>query len=178
MSPDQEKLVSGFKFLTGKPWLVILNIDSEQSLDIEKAKTFLDSRGLPWLRISAQMELEISTLAEEDRSEFYKDLGVAYGARERFIRGCYRHLNLISFLTEGSDECRAWPIKSGSDAVTAAGKIHEDLARGFIRSEVVSFDDFIRAGSMTAAKKAGKVRLEGKNYIVQDGDIMAVRFHT
>ncbi len=176
LPPDMKKIISGFKFLTEKQWLILLNTDPDDSIDTTATRKFLDENDFPWLRMSAQMELEIADLPLEEREEFYKDLGVDTGARDRFIRGCYEYLDLISFLTEGSDECRAWSIKNGSDAVTAAGKIHADLARGFIRAEVVSFEDFMAAGSLAGAKKAGKVRLEGKHYIVKDGDIMSVRF--
>jgi len=109
--------------------------------------------------------------------EFLADLGVAAPARDRLIRGCYDRLKLVSFLTYNPTECRAWSIPAGTDAVTAAGEVHTDMARGFIRAEVVAFDDLQAAGEHKSARAAGKVRLEGKHYIVQDGDVILFRFN-
>jgi ribosome-binding ATPase len=177
LSPDEQHVVAGFRFLTQKPWLVLLNTDGSDPENIQEIDTYCSRYRLPWLTICTQMEYEIATLDPEDRDDFLKDLGVDSGASDRFIRLAYRHLKLISFFTVGSDECRAWPIRRGSNSVTAAGAIHTDLARGFIRAQVVSYKDFIEAGTMNAAKRAGKVRLEGKNYIVQDGDLLDIRYN-
>ena len=175
---DVRKLISGFKCISEKPWLVILNTDPDNSIDITPVSGFCDENNLPWLTLAGQMELEISALDPDEQAEFLADIGQQSDARSRFIRGAYEHLNLISFLTTGPDECRAWSIEKGCNAQEAAGKIHSDLAKGFIRAEVISYQDFIDADcSMAVAKKAGKVRLEGKTYIVQDGDIMNIRFN-
>ncbi|MHC4984689.1 MAG: DUF933 domain-containing protein, partial [Planctomycetota bacterium] len=129
------------------------------------------------MRLSAPIEKEIAELPAEDRPAFLADLGVAAAARDRLIQACYRRLDLVSFLTHGDDECRAWTVPAGTDAVTAAGEIHSDIARGFIRAETVAFDDFREAGEFKAARAAGKVRLEGKTYVIQDGDVINFRFN-
>ena len=112
-----------------------------------------------------------------DGTDFMADLGITSPGRDRLLGACYEGLNLVSFLTFVSDECRAWTIPAGTEAVAAAGKIHSDMARGFIRAETVAFDDLRSAGGMKAAKAAGKVRLEGKSYIVRDGDVINFRFN-
>lgn len=176
LTPDDERELAGFRCFTQKPWLVLLNTDQSGTIAIESVTEACRSAKIPCLSINAGMEREISELSEEEQAEFLKDLGVETGARNRFIREAYSLLDLISFLTVGEDECRAWPVQRNSDAVTAAGKIHTDLARGFIRAEVISYAEFMAAGDMNRAKKAGKLRLEGKNYIVLDGDILNIRF--
>ena len=170
---SQQKLLRSFAFLSQKPTMVVLNC-SEDSLAAEQPA---EIAGLPCLALSAKIEEEIAELPPDDRDLFLADLGIAESARDRMIRACYGHMNLISFLTSGEDECRAWTIPGGTDAVTAAGEIHSDIARGFIRAETVSFDDFRAAGDMKGAKAAGRVRLEGKAYVVQDGDIINFRFN-
>jgi hypothetical protein len=120
--------------------------------------------------------MEIAQLDEADRVVFMKEIGIQEPARDRFIRACYELLNLISFFTTGEDEVRAWTIARGTVARTAAGKIHSDIERGFIRAEVVAYDDFIVYGSEAKCKEAGKLRLEGKDYIVKDADIIHFRF--
>jgi ribosome-binding ATPase YchF (GTP1/OBG family) len=126
--------------------------------------------------LSARVEAEIAELDAADRAAFLADLGLTASARDRFIRASYGLLDLISFLTAGEDECRAWPIRRGTTAVKAAGKIHSDIERGFIRAEVMAFDDFVRLGSEAKCREAGKLRLEGKEYVVRDGDIAHFRF--
>jgi ribosome-binding ATPase YchF (GTP1/OBG family) len=129
------------------------------------------------ITLSAKIEEEIAQLPPPDRQEFLADLHMSAVARDRLIRACYERMNLVSFLTFGPQETRAWSIPAGTDALTAAAEIHTDLARGFIRAETVAYDDLRAAGDMKAAKAAGKVRLEGKNYIVQDGDVIYFRFN-
>ena len=130
------------------------------------------------MRLSAKIEEEIAQLPPEERGEFLTDLGLAEAASDRLVQACYKRMNLISFLTTGEDECRAWTITNGTEAVEAAGKIHSDIARGFIRAETVAYDDFFSAkGRMKDAKAAGTVRLEGKTYPVKDGDIINFRFN-
>jgi ribosome-binding ATPase len=132
---------------------------------------------VPCVALSARIEEEIAQLPPADRAEFLADLGLKDSARDRLIRACYQRQNLVSFLTVGEDECRAWTIPAGTDAVTAAGEIHSDIARGFIRAETVSYEDLRAAGDMKAAKAAGKIRLEGKTYVLKDGDIINIRFN-
>ncbi len=172
----EDKLVRSFGFLTQKPALVVVNCGEADVSDAsdKDAEPIAD---LPTLKLSAKIEEEIAQLPPEDRGEFLADLGLKVAAADRLVRACYSRMNLISFLTAGDDECRAWTIPAGSDAVTAAGKIHTDIARGFIRAETVAYDDFHNDGDMKAAKAAGHVRLEGKTYVVQDGDIINFRFN-
>jgi GTP-binding protein YchF len=127
--------------------------------------------------LSGKIEMEIAHLPREDAAHFLKDLGVEIAARERMIRESYEILGLISFLTVGEDEVRAWTVRNGVSARKAAGKIHSDLQRGFIRAEVIGYDDFIKVGSLAAARSKGLLRLEGKTYVVQDGDIIDFRFN-
>jgi ribosome-binding ATPase YchF (GTP1/OBG family) len=126
--------------------------------------------------LSGKIEMEIARLPAEEAADFLQDLGVDVSARERVIGESYDLLGLISFLTVGEDEVRAWTIPKGVTAQEAAGKIHSDLARGFIRAEVISFEDFLEAGSLAAARARGLLRLEGKTYVVRDGDIIEFRF--
>ena len=127
--------------------------------------------------ICAQIEEEISELDEDERKMFLEDLGLTESGLEKLVRASYHLLGLMSFLTAGEDETRAWTIKIGTKAPQAAGKIHTDFERGFIRAEVVSYDDLMACGTHAAAKEKGLVRLEGKDYVVQDGDIMLFRFN-
>jgi len=126
------------------------------------------------LVMSASIEAEIAALDPPDRAAFLADLGLTAAARDRLVQTCYNALGLISFLTMGADEVRAWTVRKGSSAVEAAGKIHSDLARGFIRAETVAYGDIVAHKDMKGAKAAGKVRKEGKTYIVADGDIMNI----
>ena len=127
--------------------------------------------------ICAQIEQELAELDEDEKKEYLDDLGVTSSGLDKLVAASYSLLGLISFLTAGEDECRAWTIRKGTKAPQAAGKIHTDFERGFIRAEVVSYDDLIACGSHTAAKEKGLIRLEGKDYVVQDGDIMLFRFN-
>ena len=127
--------------------------------------------------ICAQIEQELAELDEDEKKEYLEDLGVESSGLDKLVAASYSLLGLISFLTAGEDECRAWTIKKGTKAPQAAGKIHTDFERGFIRAEVVSYDDLIACGSHAAAKEKGLIRLEGKEYVVKDGDIMLFRFN-
>ena len=169
----EDKLIRSFAFLTRKPALVVLNSGEDALFDPVPELP----GGLPGMRLSGRIEEEIAQLDPKERAEFLADLGVGAPARDVLIRACYERLRLISFLTVGPDECRAWTVPRGADAVTAAGEIHSDIARGFIRAETVSYEDLQSAGEMKAAKAAGKVRLEGKNYVVRDGDVINFRFN-
>jgi GTP-binding protein YchF len=177
-SADEETLASGFAFLSRKPLLVIFNQADEKAgkpLD-PPYQAQLQRRGLMGLALAGKVEMEIAQLDETDRTAFLKEIGIAEPARDRFIRITYALMNLISFFTTGEDEVRAWTITRGTAARPAAGKIHSDIERGFIRAEVVAYDDFIVHGSEAKSKEAGKLRLEGKDYAVKDGDIIHFRF--
>lgn len=169
----EAKLVRNFGFLSQKPVLVVLN-GSEDALGQDAPPLPGD---LPCLQLSAKIEEEIAELSPEDRAEFLRDLGLESPARDRLIRACYDRVDLVSFLTAAEPECRAWSIPAGTKAADAAGTIHTDLQRGFIRAETVAFEDLRAAGDMKAAKAAGQVRLEGKEYVVQDGDVIYFRFN-
>ena len=177
-SADDENLLSGFGFLSRKPVLVLLNqADDKAGQPLSAAyQDELKRRGLDGLALAGKVEMEVAQLDENDREAFLKEIGIQEPARERFIRASYRLLDLISFLTTGEDEVRAWTITQGTIARKAAGKIHSDIERGFIRAEVIAYDDFVVLGSEAKCKEAGKLRLEGKDYIVQDGDIIHFRF--
>ncbi|TMA68677.1 MAG: redox-regulated ATPase YchF [Deltaproteobacteria bacterium] len=177
-SADEENLASGFGFLSRKPVLVIFNQSEEQagqSLSSSYQEE-LDRRQLQGLALAGKVEMEIAQLDENDRTAFLREIGIEEPARERFIRASYALLNLISFFTTGEDEVRAWTITQGAVARKAAGKIHSDIERGFIRAEVVPYDEFVICGSDAKCKEAGKLRLEGKDYLVKDGDIIHFRF--
>ena len=169
---DEEKAVRSFQLLTLKPELVLVNIgDSRigQALPPELRALAPDALPAP-----AKLELELEELTEADRQAFMQDLGLTGSARDDALRTVYSAMGQIVFFTVGEDECRAWAVPAGADAVAGAGQIHTDLARGFVRAEVVTFADFRRVGSMKEAKTHGVYRLEGKTYEVQDGDIMQI----
>ena len=177
-NPDEENLLSGFGFLSRKPVLALFN-QGDDKAGLALAPQYdeeLKRRGLEGLALAGKVEMEIAQLDEADREAFLKEIGIQESARNRFIRASYRLLNLISFLTTGDDEVRAWTITKETNARKAAGKIHSDIERGFIRAEAVAYEDFIAYGSEAKCKEAGKLRLEGKDYIVQDGDIIHFRF--
>jgi GTP-binding protein YchF len=177
-SADDENLLSGFGFLSRKPVLVLFNQpDDKAGQPLSAAyQDELKRRRLDGLALAGKVEMEVAQLDESDREAFLKEIGIQEPARERFIRASYRLLDLISFLTTGEDEVRAWTITQGTIARKAAGKIHSDIERGFIRAEVIAYDDFVVLGSEAKCKEAGKLRLEGKDYVVQDGDIIHFRF--
>ena len=175
---DEENLASGFGFLSRKPLLVIFNQAEEQAgrpLE-EDYQAELDHRGLQGLALAGKVEMEIAQLDEKDRAVFLKEIGIEEPARDRFIRAAYALMDFLSFFTTGEDEVRAWTITKGTVAKKAAGKIHSDIERGFIRAEVVTYDEFIVYGSEAKCREAGKLRLEGKDYLVKDGDIIHFRF--
>jgi ribosome-binding ATPase len=177
-SADEVTLASGFAFLSRKPLLVIFNQADEKAgkpLD-PSYQAELQRRELAGLALAGKVEMEIAQLDESDRIAFLKEIGIEEPARDRFIRSTYALMNLISFFTTGEDEVRAWTITRGTAARQAAGKVHSDIERGFIRAEVIAFDDFINHGSEAKCKEAGKLRLEGKDYVVKDGDIIHFRF--
>jgi len=178
LSPDEEHTIRGYRFLSQKPILVVLNT-TETGLAADHGAIEAESmaRGGGFLVLSAAIEADIAELDPEAQSEFLRDLGLSEPARARYIKEAYRMLRLISFLTAGDDEVRAWPITEGTNAVKAAGKIHSDIERGFIRAEVTAFDDFVKYGSEAQCKANGKFFLQGKEYVVKDGEIVHFRFN-
>ncbi len=177
---EEEKSLRSFAFLTRKPMLVVLNGGEEGLADagrrLEEIAAGLPSH-LQFAAVCGRLEAEIAQLAPEDAAAFMEDYGLTAAARDRVIQKSYELLGLISFFTIGDDECRAWTLKVGETAPKAAGTVHSDMERGFIRAEVVHWADFIEAGSMAEARKRGTLRLEGKEYVVQDGDIITIRFN-
>ena len=181
LEPDEEKLLRGFGFLTQKPLLILLNLGEERLAQAEEllaaASQHVSGPGVAVEALPGKLEAELAQLAPEEAAAFMQELGIDEPARNRVIRTSYRLLGLISFFTVGPDEVRAWTIKRGATAVEAAGAIHSDLAQGFIRAEVVHYEDLVRVGGLTEARKAGLLRLEGRNYVVQDGDIVHILFN-
>jgi len=169
ISSEEEKLLAGFGFLSRKPMLILVNLGEGQAEP--KLNTPLKVVGL-----QGKLEMEIAQLPPEDAAMFMEEYNITEPSLNRMIRLSYDLLNLQSFFTVGEDECRAWTVHRGASAFEAAGEIHTDLQRGFIRAEVVAYDTLIELGGMAEARGKGKLRLEGKDYIVQDGDIMHVRF--
>ena len=170
------ELVKSLGFLTLKPMMVVVNIGEDQiGEDVDLSGIEGDS--LEVITMCAKIESEIAELDEESKAEFMSDMGIEEPASIKFVQSCYKTLGLISFLTVGPDEVRAWPIKEGTTALEAAGKIHSDIQRGFIRAETIAYSDLKELGSEKACKAAGKTRLEGKSYVVQDGDIINFRFN-
>lgn len=170
LKPEEEKAVRSFQLLTLKPEIVFVNLgEGGQKLPGNLAAITPDALAAP-----AKLELELEDLPPDDRAAFAADLGIAGSQRDDILRRIFTAMGQIVFLTVGEDECRAWPIPNGVDAVTGAGQIHTDLSKRFVRAEVVGYDDFVRVGSMKEAKAQGVYRLEGKTYVVQDGDIMHI----
>ncbi len=176
---EEEKLaMRHIQFISIKPEIMFVNIheDSIGREGITEQDVLAKKFKLPVVSSAGKIEMEIAQMSDAEAEGFLKDLGIEERAMYRLIHLCYKHLGLISFLTVGKDEVRAWTIERGTVAQKAAGKVHSDIERGFIRAEVVTFKDFIESGSMAEARKKGLVRLEGKTYEVQDGDMIDFRF--
>lgn len=165
---QDQRILKGYGPLTLKPWIVVANVEEGGELP----------EGMPEdaIAISASLEAEVAGMEDAEAAELLVGFGVEEPGLDRAIRACYRALDLLTFLTTGEDETRAWEVRSGAKAPEAAGAIHTDLERGFIRAEVVGYDDLVEAGGWDAAKTAGKLRVEGKDYVVQEGDILNIRF--
>ncbi len=181
LKPEEDEAIRHLDFVSRKPLVIVANIGEEDLGEAEPAvlaglRTWAERSGVPVLAICASVEMEVAQLGPEEEASFLEALGVNESGRDRLIQTVYDLLGLISFLTAGQDEVRAWTIHRGDNAVTAAGKIHSDLARGFIRAEVIHFDDLTRAGDEKRAKEQGLYRLEAKPYVVKDGDILNIRF--
>lgn len=175
LNDEEERLLRGYQFLTAKPLLLVVNIGEEQLAQPPQLNYAHRRSGV--VALCGKIEAELSQLEEDEARVFMDDLGIAEAARDRVIALSYSLLGLMSFLTAGPDEVRAWTIHTGTPAVEAAGAIHSDIQRGFIRAEIVAYHDLIKAGGMVEAKKAGHVRMEGKQYIVQDGDVCHFLFN-
>lgn len=181
---DEKEILSGIGLLSAKPVIYACNMSEDDFKNNIKTNARYNAvrelaakEGAEVLPICAELEAEISSLDKEEKEMFLSDIGVDKGGLDLLIQRSYDLLGLMSFLTAGKPEVRAWTIKKGTKAPKAAGKIHSDIERGFIRAEVVSFDDLMALGSMQAAKENGKIRSEGKDYIMQDGDIVLFRFN-
>jgi GTP-binding protein YchF len=179
LGAEERKMISGYNLLTLKPLLVVLNV-AEEDVGVpapSQVAAAAEERGLGVVVLSAQIEMEIAQMEKAEQVEFAASLGLGEPAKNRFIRGAYALMNLISMLTASTEECRAWPIPRGTPALRAAGKVHSDMERGFIRAEVVKFEDLIELGSEAKCREAGKLRVEGKEYVICDGDVVYFRFN-
>ncbi len=181
---DEAELIGSLNMLTAKPVIYALNVkDDELAGDgagnpfVAQVREMAEAEGSRTFVICAQIEAELSDLSDEEREMFLEELGITSSGLDKLIAASYETLGLISYLTAGEQETRAWTITRGTKAPQAAGKIHSDFERGFIRAEVVSYEDLIAAGTYAAAREKGQVRLEGKDYVVQDGDVILFRFN-
>ncbi len=181
LDPDDAKILRGFGFLTAKPMLILVNVGESQIAEAATIESTLSAQfarpGMEVASLAGQIEAEIAALDDADAAVFMEDLGITESSRDRVIRLSFALLGLMPFFTVGPDECRAWTIPRGATAVEAAGAIHTDIQRGFIRAEVTSYDDLIAAGSLAETKKNGTFRREGKTYIIQDGDTINFLFN-
>ena len=191
LAGEDTKRLRGYQFLSAKPLLIVINMDEKQltegsggparlagAADRAGLRPFLSRAGTAAVAVCAKIELEIAQLDATDAAAFLADLDLAESGLDRVIRASYDLLGYISFFTVGEDECRAWSIPRGTAAQLAASEIHSDIARGFIRAEVVAYEALVARGTMAACREHGEVRLEGKEYVVQDGDIINFRFAT
>ena len=181
---DMQKWFASYNLLTAKPTIYAANVSEDELADdgasneyVAKVREKAASEGAEVFVICAQIEQELSELDEAEKKEYLDDLGVTSSGLDKLVTASYHLLGLISFLTAGEDECRAWTIKAGTKAPQAAGKIHTDFERGFIRAEVVNYKDLLENGSLAAAREKGVVGLEGKDYVVKDGDVILFRFN-
>ena len=177
LAPPEEANLRGFQFLTQKPAMVVSNVaESHIGQGLAALEQRAQDRGLPYLEICAQVELEIAKLDEAEQAVFLQEYGIAQPARDRYIRCAYEMLDIVTFYTCNEQEAHAWTVPRGTPAVKAAGRVHSDMERGFIRAEVVSIEDLEAAGSLAACRSAGTLRLEGRDYPVADGDLIQFRF--
>lgn len=182
LSAEEEVLVRNYRFLTAKPYVVVVNVDESRLSDHDANQTteiaaYCRNQEIPLQYLSARIESEISELDGDERQLFLEELGIVESGLVIVTRLVYTRLGLLSFFTVGEDEVKAWTITQGTAAREAAGKIHSDIERGFIRAEVIAYDAYVKAGSMAVARSEGTLRLEGKDYVVQDGDIVHFRFN-
>jgi ribosome-binding ATPase len=184
MNENEAELMKQYFLLTSKPVLYAANISEDDLINgaennayVKKVMEYAKNEGSEVIPICAKIEEEISTLSNDEKYEFLKEYGLEEPGLNRLIKASYKLLGLMSFLTAGQKEVRAWTIKIGTKAPQAAGKVHSDMERGFIRAEVISFDELVASGSETAAREKGLIRSEGKDYVMQDGDIVVFRFN-
>jgi len=182
ISESEQAIMGTYQFLSAKPMMICLNLSEDDINDSnyefrDQVHEYAAGMGVPVVEISASIEREIAELNPEEKEAFLQDLGITETGLNKITRMMYRRLGLISFFTVGEDEVKAWTIEDGTSAKKAAGKIHSDIERGFIRAEVVEYEDFKNLGSMAAVKEKGLFRLEGKEYVVKDGDIVHFRFN-
>ncbi len=183
-SEEEQELIKGFNLLSYKPIIYVANVSEEDLLEnngknkmVEQVQKYAKNESAEVVSICAKIEAEIAELPEEEKAEFLREMGLGESGLDQLIRVCYKLLGLISFLTAGEPEARAWTIKKGTKAPQAAGKIHSDIERGFIRAEVIHYDKLIESGNINVAKEKGFIRLEGKDYIIEDGDVVLFRFN-
>jgi GTP-binding protein YchF len=179
LSQEEARILSGFRFVSQLPLVLVVNVGEAEAAgqpypEMDRAAA---DHGALLIRLSARIEEEIAGLPPNEQAEFLKEMRISRPAKAQLIRGAFEAMDYISFLTVGEDEVRAWNVRRGATAVAAAGRIHSDLERGFIRAEVIDCESFLRCGTMAKAKSEGKLRLEGKEYVVKDGDILHVRFN-
>jgi GTP-binding protein YchF len=184
LNEDEQALLNTYDLLTSKPVIFAANVKDEDLADdgasnkyVQAVREWAAGNNSEVFAISAQIESEIAELDEDEKKEFLADLGLTKSGLDKLIEASYRTLGLMSFLTAGEDECRAWTIKVGTKAPQAAGKIHTDFERGFIKAEVINYQDLLNEGSLSNAREKGLVRMEGKEYVVQDGDVILFRFN-
>ena len=183
LSDEEKKILNGMSFLTLKPMIYVLNVseaDIENHVEndyVKKAKAYAQTQNHECVVISAKMEEDLSQLEEDEKEMFLNDMGLSESGLDVLIKKAYDLLGLQTFFTEGEKECRAWTFKKGMKAPQCAGVIHTDFEKGFIKAEVMTYDDFIKYGSAAKVRDAGKLRLEGKDYVFQDGDITVFRFN-
>ena len=179
--PEERKMLTGFMFLTRKPMLYVLNVGDEEAPEIDRIvekhhlEKLASKPGTAVVPFCGKIEAELAELDDAEAAEMMRAYGLAESGRDRLIQASYRLLGLISFLTCGEPECRAWTIERGMTAQQAAGAIHSDIEKNFIKADVVNWEDLLAAGSFAAARERAQVRLEGKEYIVQDGDVILFR---
>ncbi len=185
LSEDEKKLLKSYQLLSSKPIIYVCNVNEEDAANdgannsyVSDVRKYAKNENAEVSVVSAKIEEEISQLeSDEEKIEFLSMIGLEESGTDKVIRDSYRTLDLISFLTTGEMESRAWTIKAGTKAVDAAGKIHSDISRGFIKAEIVSYDDLINSGSLLSAREKGLLRMEGKDYIMKDGDVVNFRFN-
>jgi GTP-binding protein YchF len=181
LTADEMRGLNNYQFLTAKPMLIVINIGEKQLADYEDKLNSLKAKytrpHVELISMCGKLEMELAQLNETEAEEFRRDIGLHEAAFDTVIKHSYSLLGLISFFTVGEDEVKAWTVRSNTPAVKAAGKIHTDIEKGFIRAEVIGYEDFMKAGNMAEARKHGLLRLEGKTYLVQDGDIMHFLFN-
>ena len=181
---EEEKWFAGYNLLTAKPVIYAANVSEDDLMDdgasnegVAKVREYAAQTGSEVFVICAKIESEIAELDDDEKAMFLEDLGISESGLDKLISASYRTLGLMSFLTAGEDECRAWTIRIGTKAPQAAGKIHSDFERGFIKAEVVNYEVLLREGSLAAAREKGLVGMEGKEYVVRDGDVILFRFN-